>query len=159
MDVAGQQEGAAPRTLPNLIDSAVDNIPASALSPLSKSAGSRQARPPRPYVAPRSALEQQVAELWKEILKVEPISIDDRFLELGGDSILAGRIAARLCAHYSIELPMPVLFATPTIAGVAEVIELKTAERPDNAELEACLSAIEDLTDEEAERLLADESN
>src|SRR5262249_32759682 len=65
---------------------------------------------------------------------------------------------ARLCALYSIELPMPVLFATPTIAGVAEVIERKTAEQPNDAGLEAYLSAIEALTDEEAERLLADAS-
>jgi acyl carrier protein len=113
---------------------------------------------PRPYVAPRNELESNVAELWQEILKVEPIGIEDRFLELGGDSILAGRITGRLCALYSIELPMPILFATPTVAGIAEVIERRTAE-PDDAELQEYLAAIEDLTDEEAARLLAEETD
>jgi acyl-CoA synthetase (AMP-forming)/AMP-acid ligase II/acyl carrier protein len=119
----------------------------------------RQTKPPRPYVAPRSDLEKTIAGLWKEILKVEPISINDRFLELGGDSILAGRITARLCAQFEIELPMPVLFATPTVAGIAEVIERKTAQTPDDAELERYLAAIEDLSDEEAERLLSEEAD
>ncbi|HEV3418161.1 MAG TPA: phosphopantetheine-binding protein [Pirellulales bacterium] len=100
-----------------------------------------------------------MADLWKEILKVEPISINDRFLELGGDSILAGRITARICAQYAIELPMTILFATPTVAGIAEVIERKTAARPDDADLESYLSAIEGLSDEEAERLLAEEAD
>jgi acyl carrier protein len=104
-------------------------------------------------------LEKLVADLWQEILRVEPISIDDRFLELGGDSILAGRITARLCAQFAIELPMPVLFATPTVAGIAEVIARKTAQIPDDAELERYLAAIEALSDEEAERLLAEEAD
>jgi acyl carrier protein len=187
MDVAGQHEGAAaaPRSLPDLIDDLADRYPERAAleapggrAPLTigelaeipvaflavTSVGAcaplnGQTRPPRPYVAPRNELERAVADLWKEILKVEPISVDDRFLELGGDSILAGRITARLCALYSIELPMPILFGTPTVAGIAELIEQKTARRPDDAELEQYLSAIEDLTDAEAERLLAEEAD
>jgi acyl carrier protein len=186
MDVAGQHEGAAaaPRSLPDLIDDLADRYPERAAleapggrAPLTigelaeipvaflaaTSVGACaplnwQTRPPRPYVAPRNELERTVADLWKEILKLEPINVDDRFLELGGDSILAGRITARLCALYSIELPMPILFATPTVAGIAEVIERKTAP-PDAAELETYLAAIEDLSDEEAERLLAEEAD
>jgi acyl carrier protein len=131
---------------------------AARLGLVSEAAKPRQTRPPRPYVAPRNELERTVADLWKEILKVEPISVDDRFLELGGDSILAGRITARLCALYTIELPMPILFATPTVAGIAAVIERKTAP-PNAAELETYLAAIEDLSDEEAERLLAEEAD
>jgi acyl carrier protein len=100
-----------------------------------------------------------VADLWKEILKVEPISVDDRFLELGGDSILAGRITARLCTLYSIELPMPILFATPTVAAIAEVIERKTAGPSDDHEIENFLAAIENLSDDEAARLLAEETD
>jgi acyl carrier protein len=183
MDVAGQPEGAAaaPSSLPDLIArfpertalearggrapltfGELAEIPVAFLAVTSVGACAplnRQTRPPRPYVAPRNEIERAVADLWKEILKVEPISVDDRFLELGGDSILAGRITARLCALYSIELPMPILFGTPTVAGIAEVIEQKTARRPDDAELEQYLSAIEDLSDAEAERLLAEEAD
>src|SRR5580704_11823477 len=148
MDVAG----------PN--DQAAFGVPhAAASEEVAETAKPRQTRPPRPYVAPRNALEQSVADLWQEILKLESISVDERFLDLGGDSILAGRITARLCALYSIELPMPILFATPTVAGIAEIIEQKTVGRPDDTELEQYLSAIEDLSDEEAERLLAEEAD
>jgi hypothetical protein len=117
-----------------------------------------QTAPPRHYGAPRNEWESRVAELWQEILKVEPIGIEDRFLEVGGDSILAGRITARICALYSIDVSMPILFATPTVAGIAAVIERRTAE-PDAAELQQYLAAIEDLTDAEAARLLAEETD
>ncbi len=119
----------------------------------------RQTRPPRPYVAPRNSLEQTVADFWQEILKLESISIDERFLDLGGDSILAGRITARLCALYSIELPMPVLFATPTIAAIAEVIEQRMAAPHNDAEIEKFLADIENLSDADAERLLTEEAD
>ena len=97
--------------------------------------------------------------MWQEILKLESISIDERFLDLGGDSILAGRITARLCALYSIELPMPVLFATPTIAAVAEMIEQRTAAAPHDDEIEKLLADIEALSDAEAERQLTEEAD
>ncbi len=132
---------------------------AARLGLVAETAKPRQARPPRPYVAPRNEIERAVAELWQEILKLEAISVDERFLDLGGDSILAGRITARLCALYAIELPMPVLFATPTIAAIAEVIEQKSAAPPAGAEIEKFLADIENLTDAEAERLLAEEAN
>ncbi len=132
---------------------------AARLGLVAETAKPRQARPPRPYVAPRNEIERAVAELWQEILKLEAISVDERFLDLGGDSILAGRITARLCALYAIELPMPVLFATPTIAAIAEVIEQKSAAPPAGAEIEKFLADIENLTDAEAERLLAEEAD
>jgi acyl carrier protein len=118
-----------------------------------------QTRPPRPYLAPRTAVEQTVADLWREILKLDSISIDERFLDLGGDSIQAGRITSRLRALYSIELPISVLFATPTIAAIAEVIEQRTAPPHDHAEIEKFLADIENLSDAEAERLLTEEAD
>jgi oxalate---CoA ligase len=132
---------------------------AARLGLVAETATPRQTRPPRPYVAPRNPLEQTVAALWQEILKLESISSDERFLDLGGDSILAGRITARLCALYSIELPMPVLFATPTIAAIAEVIQHRTAPSHDDAEIERFLADIENLSDAEAERLLTEEAD
>jgi|GEM_PF-6908169 len=148
MDVAG----------PN--DQAAFGVPhAAASEEVAETAKPRQTRPPRPYVAPRNALEQSVADLWQEILKLESISIDERFLDLGGDSILAGRITARLCALYSSELPMSVLFATPTIAAVAEMIEQRTAAPPHDDEIGKLLADIEALSDAEAERQLTEEAD
>jgi acyl carrier protein len=110
-------------------------------------------------VAETAKPRQTVADLWQEILKLESISIDERFLDLGGDSILAGRITARLCALYSSELPMSVLFATPTIAAVAEMIEQRTAAAPHDDEIEKLLADIEALSDAEAERQLTEEAD
>ena len=45
----------------------------------------------REYVAPRSAAERALAEIWGEVLRIEKVGVEDNFFELGGDSLLAVR--------------------------------------------------------------------
>jgi amino acid adenylation domain-containing protein/non-ribosomal peptide synthase protein (TIGR01720 family) len=76
------------------------------------------ADPVRRSVAPRDALEQQLAALWSEVLECWP-GIDDNFFELGGHSLLAIRLMARIERATGWQLPLSVLFERPTIAGIA----------------------------------------
>jgi amino acid adenylation domain-containing protein len=73
--------------------------------------------------APRTDTETVVANIWKEILRIERVSIHDRFFDLGGHSLNAVQLIARLRKAFRMELPLNDLFAAPTIAGVAEIIE------------------------------------
>ena len=75
-------------------------------------------------VAPRSDLERGVAGAWCEVLDldVEHVSVEANFFELGGQSIAAARLAMLLSERMSIALPLHSLFASPTIAGLAEVV-------------------------------------
>ncbi|HEY0733617.1 MAG TPA: non-ribosomal peptide synthetase, partial [Herpetosiphonaceae bacterium] len=74
-------------------------------------------------VGPRTATEQQVAALWLGVLKLEQVGIYDNFFELGGHSLLATQLLARLRTTFQVDLPLRHLFASPTVASMAEMID------------------------------------
>ena len=71
------------------------------------------------YVAPRTQLEQALAQLWQESLRVERVGINDSFFELGGHSILAIELIANLKARLNITVRLQALLANPSIAELA----------------------------------------
>src|SRR5262249_26396139 len=75
------------------------------------------------FVEPRSDIEELVAQVWREVLKVEQIGVYDNFFDLGGHSLLATRVVARLRSNFNVDLPLRKLFEFPTVAGFAEHIE------------------------------------
>ena len=70
------------------------------------------------FVAPRNALEEQLVEIWEEVLGVERVGIHDDFFELGGHSLRATRVVSRVREVFQVELPLLSLFEEPTIAGL-----------------------------------------
>jgi acyl carrier protein len=74
------------------------------------------------FVAPRTELEEELASLWREILKVERIGINDNFFDLGGHSLLATRLLFQLREHFQVDLELRALFEAPTIATLVPVI-------------------------------------
>ncbi|CAA9299457.1 Polyketide synthase modules and related proteins, partial [uncultured Leptolyngbya sp.] len=82
------------------------------------------------FVAPRTPVEKVLVEIWAEVLGVERVGIHDKFLELGGHSLLAIRIVSRLRDTLKVELPISSLFASPTVAELAQRIEAGDQEKP-----------------------------
>lgn len=78
----------------------------------------------RPFVAPATSMEKILAPLWEQTLGVTPIGAHDNFFDLGGHSLLATKLTFEMRKTLGIEVPLHVLFQTPTIAGMARVIEL-----------------------------------
>jgi amino acid adenylation domain-containing protein len=78
----------------------------------------------RQYVAPRNAIEQSVADVWREVLRVERVGIHDDFFELGGHSLLATQVLARVRQQLDVELGLRVLFEAHDLAGFSERVEL-----------------------------------
>ncbi|HEX2091134.1 MAG TPA: amino acid adenylation domain-containing protein, partial [Longimicrobiaceae bacterium] len=74
----------------------------------------------RGHAAPRTSLEERLAEIWVEVLGVERVGIHDSFFELGGHSLRAAQVITRVRASFGVELPMVALFDAPTIAELAE---------------------------------------
>ncbi|PYX86680.1 MAG: hypothetical protein DMG68_14615 [Acidobacteria bacterium] len=77
----------------------------------------------RAYVAPRTPIEEVVANIWAEVLHREQVGAEDNFFDLGGHSLLATQIVSRIREHFSIDLALRSLFETPTVAGLAEIIK------------------------------------
>ncbi|WP_165226314.1 amino acid adenylation domain-containing protein [Aquisphaera insulae] len=78
---------------------------------------------PAEYVAPGSALEEQVAAVWGEVLGGPPIGATDNFFLRGGHSLLAAQAMARLRRATGLEIPLRALFEAPTVRGLAARIE------------------------------------
>ncbi|MBL8058158.1 MAG: AMP-binding protein, partial [Anaerolineales bacterium] len=72
---------------------------------------------------PRTPLEQALARLWQAVLKVPSFSRLDNFFALGGDSLLATQVVARVRDELGLEVPLRQLFETPTLAGMADKLE------------------------------------
>ncbi|MCB0210923.1 MAG: AMP-binding protein [Anaerolineae bacterium] len=73
--------------------------------------------------APNSDLERRLADIWAEVLGLEQIGIEQRFLALGGDSVLAVRLVNRIRQSLEIELSLIDFFEAPTIAEQAIIVE------------------------------------
>lgn len=79
--------------------------------------------PASTHAPPTSAMEAIVTDIWRQALKTEAIGVDDDFFELGGDSILAARILARVRQTTNVEVSFLVFLEEPTVAGMTKAIE------------------------------------
>jgi amino acid adenylation domain-containing protein len=71
------------------------------------------------YHPPGCPMEAAIAQIWSDLLGLEPIGIHDHFRDLGGDSILAAHVALRLCERLGIDVTPEELLERPTIAELA----------------------------------------
>jgi acyl carrier protein len=105
------------------------------------------------FVAPRNDVEQELARIWAEVLKVERVGVQDNFFELGGHSLIATQMLSRIANHFQVNLSIRQLFEAPTIAQLAIAIEHQVQEI--EAEFMQLLSEVEDLSDQDAQHQLA----
>ncbi|MDZ8051396.1 MAG: amino acid adenylation domain-containing protein [Aulosira sp. ZfuCHP01] len=75
------------------------------------------------FVLSRTPLETELTQIWAEVLGIEQVGVQDNFLELGGQSLLAIQVVSRIRDNYQVDLPMRSLFDSPTIAQLAQQIE------------------------------------
>nr|WP_245745820.1 non-ribosomal peptide synthetase [Nocardia altamirensis] len=82
------------------------------------------------FRAPSTPIEKLVASVYTEVLGVERVGADDDFFDLGGTSLLATQVVARLGAALDAELPVRVLFAASSVAGLAVEVEQYAGDHP-----------------------------
>jgi len=110
------------------------------------------------YVAPRTPVEKDLTRIWAEVLSLDQVGIHDNFFDLGGHSLTASRVVYRVIQAFQLELPVRLLFDSPTVAAMALVIAANRAKLATQDELERMLSEVEAMSDEEAQRRV-DETN
>ena len=81
------------------------------------------------YQAPRTPIERRLAELWAQQLGLDAVGIHDVFIDLGGNSLVAGRLITRVIAAFAVEVPPQALLAATTVATMAEVVVQRCLEQ------------------------------
>jgi amino acid adenylation domain-containing protein len=79
------------------------------------------------YLAPRTPLERELAAIWGEILERPRVGVDDDFIALGGNSLLATRVVARVLERLVVDVPVRTLLEAPTISAMAAAIVARMA--------------------------------
>jgi acyl carrier protein len=95
------------------------------------------------YVAPRTPVEEVLAEIWTQVLHVDRVGAHDSFFDLGGHSLMATRLLAQIQVTFGLEISIRDVFSMPTLEAMAGEVERRIYED------------IATISDGEAEQLLA----
>jgi acyl carrier protein len=108
-------------------------------------------------IAPRTPTEERLAEIWKQLLSRDEISINQNFFDLGGHSLLATQVMSRIREAFKIELPLRFIFELPTISSLAAKIDAGTDSRgTDIDQIAQMLEEIENFSSDEITKLMED---
>lgn len=110
-----------------------------------------------PFVAPRTSIEKQLADIWAEVLDLAEVGIDDNFFDLGGHSLAAFQVISRVNNCFRLDLPAQSLFHSPTVAEMALIITQSEAHTLKQEDLERILTESESFSDVQAQECVARE--
>ncbi|HET6976571.1 MAG TPA: amino acid adenylation domain-containing protein [Pyrinomonadaceae bacterium] len=108
----------------------------------------------QPLVLPRTPTEQQLADMWSELLGLQQVSIHDNFFELGGHSLLLTQLASRMRHTMNVDVPLRSLFESPTILEMGQLLSNWQVAQHDQMELDQLLSEIKNLSPQEIQAQL-----
>lgn len=106
------------------------------------------------FMAAETPLEEQIVQIWRDVLEIDKIGIHDNFFDLGGHSLQATRILARLREVFDLGLNLRTFFTYPTVSGLAsEIGEMLVADE-DEDDMLAMILEVENMTDDKRKALL-----
>jgi amino acid adenylation domain-containing protein len=108
----------------------------------------------RDFVAPRTATEQTLADLFRQLLGVDQVGIHDSFFQLGGHSLLATQLLIRVRHAFQVEVPLRELFRAPTVADLALAVTQLQVQQENREDIASLLRQIESLSESELDSAL-----
>ncbi|BAY84414.1 putative beta-ketoacyl synthase [Calothrix parasitica NIES-267] len=103
------------------------------------------------YVAPKNEIEQEIAQVWQEILGIKEVGRSDNFFELGGDSLLIVQVRSKLQKILNQEFSIADAFEYPTISALAEYLSGEKVEEFALEEIDERAKMLQDAIEEDAE--------
>jgi acyl carrier protein len=74
------------------------------------------------FIAPRTDVEEVIADIWSQVLNIEQVGVNDNFFELGGHSLLATQVFVQVRKAFRTGVALRSLFENPTVAGLADLL-------------------------------------
>ncbi|AGY58064.1 non-ribosomal peptide synthetase [Gloeobacter kilaueensis] len=111
---------------------------------------------PTEIVAPRTSVEEVLADIWAEVLDRDVVGVEDNFFDLGGHSLVATQVVSQIQTILRLEVPLYALFENPTVAGLARFLLSDPQERPRIEKTAQLLLALSELSDDDAQDLLTE---
>jgi acyl carrier protein len=96
------------------------------------------------YIAPQTELEQQIAAIWQDVLKLERVGLTDNFFELGGHSLLVIKVVSRLQLELGLQLTPQQLFQAPILGDFAAGLE-QSAGQLDSSKMDRLEALFDDM--------------
>jgi acyl carrier protein len=95
------------------------------------------------FVAPQSPVEESLAGIWRELLGLDRVGVDDDFFVLGGHSLLATQLISRVRTIFDLEVSLQDFFMAPSIKKMAEVIEEAMFAKTSSSKIDELLDLLE----------------
>jgi amino acid adenylation domain-containing protein len=111
-------------------------------------------RTERVYVAPRTAVEEVVASIWAEVLKLERVGVHDSFFDLGGHSLLSIQVLTRLHKTFHVDLPLRAIFEADTVAEISKRLVAMEAKPGQTEKIARIVQKIGSMSTEDKQRML-----
>lgn len=97
------------------------------------------------FIEPQTPIQQELAEIWTDVLKLEKVGIHQNFFNLGGHSLMAAQLISRVRSHFGVELALCDFFAAPNIQNLAELIEEAILANADSNRIDELLDRLEKI--------------
>ncbi|PJO20581.1 phosphopantetheine-binding protein [Burkholderia glumae] len=101
-----------------------------------------------------ATLHEQLTAIWRDALGDRPIGPDDSFFDLGGNSLLALQVVGRINQAFGVAINPSDMLKRPTVAELSDVITGKLLGKTDDADLDALLNEMSQLSDDDVRELL-----
>jgi amino acid adenylation domain-containing protein len=111
----------------------------------------------RHYDPPQGEVEQAIATMWKEILRLERVGRDDHFFELGGHSLLVVQFITRVRQKFGVDIGINAVFRMPTLAALAGVIAAETVAQFEASDIARIEAEMANMSEEELSAWLEQE--
>jgi amino acid adenylation domain-containing protein len=107
------------------------------------------------YVAPRTAAEEVLSDLWAEVLAVERVGINDDFFALGGHSLMATQLLSRVQKIFRVELPLRNLFERPTVLGMVDALAVAYGDENAIEDIAQMVKQLREMSEEDLKLMMA----